>query len=145
MSSQNGYVDYTVPDMSTPTAEYRVSRVGAGEYNLNYTLNTYVPYDPETKLGGTYRTTSFTQPIDMSLGIRGLDGQVFKAKSWFETVRAENRLARQKDQKQYGVKAIYNRAQPLSIAQLPTALKSLQKQFPSITAPEMFVGQKNKN
>ena len=145
MSSQNGYVDYTVPDMSTPTAEYRVSRVGAGEYNLNYTLNTYVPYDPETKLGGTYIPTSFTQPIDMSLGIRGLDGQVFKAKSWFETVRAENRLARQKDQKQYGVKAIYNRAQPLSIAQLPTALKSLQKQFPSITAPEMFVGQKNKN
>ena len=104
MSSQNGYADYTVPDMGTPTAEYRVSRVGAGEYNMNYTLNTYVPYNPETKLGGTYRPTSFTQPIDMSLGLRGLDGQVFKAKSYFESIRAENRLATQKDQKQYGIK-----------------------------------------
>ena len=104
LSSQNGYADYTVPDMGTPTAEYRVSRVGAGEYNMNYTLNTYIPYNPETKLGGTYRPTSFTQPIDMSLGLRGLDGQVFKVKSYFETVRAENRLARQKDQKQYGIK-----------------------------------------
>ena len=104
LSSQNGYADYTVPDMGTPTAEYRVSRVGAGEYNLNYTLNTYVPYDPETKLGGTYRPASFTQPIDMSLGLRGLDGQVFKVKSYFESIRAENRLARQKDQKQYGIK-----------------------------------------
>jgi hypothetical protein len=104
LSSQNGYADYTVPDMGTPTAEYRVSRVGAGEYNLNYTLNTYVPYNPETKLGGTYRPASFTQPIDMSLGLRGLDGQVFKVKSYFESIRAENRLARQKDQKQYGIK-----------------------------------------
>ena len=140
MSSQNGYADYTVPDMSTPTAEYRVSRVGAGEYNLNYTLNRYVPYNPETKLGGTYIPTSFTKPIDMSLGLRGLDGQVFKVKSWFETVRAENRLARQADEKQHG-----RRPELPIIAQLPRAVQYLQTEFPSISAPEMFVGQKNKN
>jgi len=104
MSSENGYADYTVPDMLTPTAKYRISRVDNNNYTVNYTINRYVPYNPETKTGGNYRSEEFTQPIDMSLGIRGLDPQVYKLESWFKTTREENRLARKKDQEQYGIK-----------------------------------------
>ena len=104
MSSENGYADYTVPDMLTPTANYRISRIDNNNYSVNYTINRYVPYNPETQTGGNYRSEQFTQPIDMTYGIRGLDPQVYSLESWFKTVREENRLARKKDQEQYGIK-----------------------------------------
>ena len=104
MSSENGYADYTVPDMLTPTANYRVSRIDNNNYSVNYTVNTYVPYNPETQTGGNYRSEEFTQPIDMDYGIRELDPQVYKLEAWFKTIREQNRLARKKDQEQYGIK-----------------------------------------
>lgn len=104
MSSENGYADYTVPDMLTPTANYRISRIDNNNYSVNYTVNRYIPYNSETKTGGNYRSEEFTQPIDMTYGIRGLDPQVYKLESWFKTIREENRLARKKDQEQYGIK-----------------------------------------
>ena len=104
MSSENGYADYTVPDMLTPTANYRVSRIDNNNYSVNYTINTYVPYNPETQTGGNYRSEEFTQPIDMDYGIRELDPQVYKLEAWFKTIREQNRLARKKDQEQYGIK-----------------------------------------
>ena len=104
MSSENGYADYTVPDMLTPTADYRISRIDNNNYSVNYTVNRYVPYNPETQTGGNYRSEEFTQPIDMTYGIRGLDPQVYRLESWFKTIREENRLARKKDQEQYGIK-----------------------------------------
>ncbi len=104
MSSENGYADYTVPDMLTPTAKYRISRIDNNNYSVNYTVNRYVPYNPETQTGGNYRSEEFTQPIDMNYGIRGLDPQVYRLESWFKTIREENRLARKKDQEQYGIK-----------------------------------------
>ena len=104
MSSKNGYADYTVPDMLTPTADYRISRIDNNNYSVNYTINRYVPYNPETQTGGNYRSEQFTQPIDMTYGIRGLDPQVYSLESWFKTIREENRLARKKDQQQYGIK-----------------------------------------
>ncbi|MDB4352612.1 hypothetical protein OAA60_04200 [Porticoccaceae bacterium] len=104
MSSENGYADYTVPDMLSPTANYRISRIDNNNYSVNYTVNRYIPYNSETKTGGNYRSEEFTQPIDMTYGIRGLDPQVYKLESWFKTIREENRLARKKDQEQYGIK-----------------------------------------
>lgn len=104
MSSENGYADYTVPDMLTPTAKYRISRIDNNNYSVNYTVNTYVPYNPETQTGGNYRSEEFTQPIDMDYGIRGLDPQVYNLEAWFKTIREQNRLARKKDQEQYGIK-----------------------------------------
>lgn len=104
MSSENGYADYTVPDMLKPTAKYRISRIDNNNYSVNYTVNTYVPYNPETQTGGNYRSEEFTQPIDMDYGIRGLDPQVYKLEAWFKTIREQNRLARKKDQEQYGIK-----------------------------------------
>ena len=104
MSSENGYADYTVPDMLTPTAKYRISRIDNNNYSVNYTVNRYVPYNPETQTGGNYRSEEFTQPIDMDYGIRGLDPQVYRLEAWFKTIREQNRLARKKDQEQYGIK-----------------------------------------
>lgn len=104
MSSENGYADYTVPDMLSPTAKYRISRIDNNNYSVNYSVNRYVPYNPETQTGGNYRSEEFTQPIDMTYGIRGLDPQVYKLESWFKTIREQNRLARKKDQEQYGIK-----------------------------------------
>jgi len=104
ITSENGYADYTVPDMITPTANYRVSRVNNNKYMVNYTVNTYVPYNPETKLGGTYTSSEFTQPVDMELGVRGMDSQINSLHNYFVSIRTQNRLARDKDQKEYGIK-----------------------------------------
>ena len=96
-ASNDGYADYTVPDGVEPTANYRVIKVGNGQYNVHTKVRTYVP-------GGTYTIEENTLPIDMSYGLEGLDRAITQLHSEFENKRDENRLAQQKDQAVNGEK-----------------------------------------
>ena len=104
LASENGYADYTIPDGLVNTAEYRVIKAGTGDYKINYTLNRYVPYDPNAAEGttGIYVPETATAPIDFELGLPGVDRQVKDLQAYFEGIRNSNRLAKKKDTEQYG-------------------------------------------
>ena len=104
LASENGYADYTIPDGLVNTAEYRVIKAGTGDYKINYTVNRYVPYDPNAPQGttGIYVPETATAPVDFSLGLPGVDRQVKELQSYFEGIRNSNRLAKKKDTEQYG-------------------------------------------
>jgi len=104
LQNGKGYAEYSLPDGIGNTVDFRVVKDGSLDYRLNYTLQTYVPYNPTTESGGSYITETQTQPIDMSYGIRKLDEQVFNFYDWAKSRREENRLAHKRDQEQYGIK-----------------------------------------
>ena len=104
LASENGFADYTIPDGLVNTAEYRIIKAGTGDYKINYTVNRYVPYDPNAAQGttGIYVPETATAPVDFSLGLPGVDRQVKDLQSYFEGIRNSNRLAKKKDTEQYG-------------------------------------------
>ena len=104
LASENGFADYTIPDGLVNTAEYRIIKAGTGDYKINYTVNRYVPYDPNAAQGttGIYVPETATAPVDFSLGLPGVDRQVKELQSYFEGIRNSNRLAKKKDTEQYG-------------------------------------------
>ena len=106
LASENGFADYTIPDGLVNTAEYRVIKAGTGDYKINYTLNRYVPYNPNAAEGttGIYVPETATAPIDFELGLPGVDRQVKDLQAYFEGIRNSNRLAKKKDTEQYGVR-----------------------------------------
>ena len=84
-----------MPEGLSPTGTYRVIKTGTNQYNLHYSINTYVP-------GGTYTTRTETQPINMQSGLRGLDIHIANFDRFLKTKREENRLAREKDNAENG-------------------------------------------
>jgi len=99
ISRNGGYANYTVPNDNgiNPTGEYRIIKIGPGDYNVYSKTYTYQP-------GGTYTMEENTVKIDMSQGLPGLDKQVLQYQKVLENKREENRLAREKDESVNGAK-----------------------------------------
>ena len=95
LAGNNGYAEFEMPEGLSPTGTYRVIKTGTNQYNLHYSINTYVP-------GGTYTTRTETQPINMQNGLRGLDIHIANFDKFLRNKREENRLAREKDNAENG-------------------------------------------
>jgi hypothetical protein len=97
LANGNGYAEFEMPEGLSPTGKYRVIKAGNNQYNLHYSINTYVP-------GGSYVTKTETQPIDMQYGLRGLDKRISTFDKFLESKREQNRLAREQDNAENGQK-----------------------------------------
>ena len=97
LANGNGYAEFEMPEGLSPTGKYRVIKSGTNQYNLHYSINTYMP-------GGSYVTKTETQPIDMQYGLRGLDKRIASFNQFLVTKREQNRLAREKDNLENGQK-----------------------------------------
>jgi len=97
LANGNGYAEFEMPEGLSPTGKYRVIKSGTNQYNLHYSINTYMP-------GGSYVTKTETQPINMQYGLRGLDKHMDGFDVFLKTKREQNRLAREKDNAENGQK-----------------------------------------
>ena len=99
----SSYAEYTVPNDNgiTPTATYRVSKNGTGDYDLITEINRYNPYPTDKDLQANwkeYTTSTNTHKMDFSQGLPGIDFQVNKVQQTLEEIRRNNQALRKKDQ-----------------------------------------------
>jgi len=99
----SSYAEYTVPNDNgiTPTATYRVTKNGTGNYDLITEINTYNPYpnDPDLQANWKeYTTSTNTHKMDFSQGLQGIDQQVNKVQLTLEEIRRNNQALRKKDE-----------------------------------------------
>lgn len=104
LSGENSsYAEYTVPNDNgiTPTATYRVTKNGTGDYDMITEINTYNPYPTDANLQSNwteYTTSTNTHKMDFSQGLRGIDMQVAQVQQTLEEIRRNNQALRKKDQ-----------------------------------------------
>ena len=99
----SSYAEYTVPNDNgiTPTATYRVSKNGTGDYDLITEINRYNPYPTDKDLQANwseYTTSTNTHKMDFSQGLPGIDLQLNQVKKSLEGIKRNNQALRKKDQ-----------------------------------------------
>jgi len=99
----SSYAEYQVPNDNgiTPTATYRVSKNGTGDYDLITEINRYNPYPTDKDLQANwqeYTTSTNTHKMDFSQGLPGIDLQVNQVQQTLEEIRRNNQALRKKDQ-----------------------------------------------
>ena len=90
LANGGGFAEFDMPEGLSPTATYRVIKLGTNEYSLNYSINTYVP-------GGKYTTEQATQSINMDDGMRGLDIHIAGFNRDMQDLKKQNEKARLAD------------------------------------------------
>ena len=101
------YYEGSVPDGLVNSADYRVVKNGPGQYRINWTQYTYIPYDPSKEAGqtGIYLPEEYSEALDFNNGLRGIDNQLNAyIRAIEENVRNSNRRLVKKDKEQYGNK-----------------------------------------
>ena len=103
LNPNNGGTDFAtfkVPDgLENSNTEYSITKIGRGNYTVNYDLKTYVP-------GGTYTTQNHTYPLPSknTKNLKNLDAAIKELHAFFVQHRSNNIAAQQKDVATNGTK-----------------------------------------